>query len=364
MILMNDFRAQPEELLQAEMDAVEKVIRSGWYILGKEVEKFESAWGKLCDVIHVIGVGNGMDALEIGIRILLEPGDEVITTPMTAFATILAIIRAGATPVLADVNPETALLDIDSVKRCISSSTKAILLVHLYGQIREMEQWKNLCDNNNLYLLEDCAQAHMASWNQQAAGTFGCWGAYSFYPTKNLGTTGDGGALITSSEDIAQQAKILRNYGQTKRYYHDAIGLNSRLDELHAAILSVRLQWLKKFTAKRQQIAKTYYQEISNPLIKLLSKPIEAENHVYHLFVVLCTERDRLRKFLLDCKIDNQIHYPVPIHQQKPCMGIKRDSNGLKKTEYHANHCLSLPCHPQLSDDEIKKVIRAVNQFK
>lgn len=265
MISMNNFQAEPEELIQQEIAAVEKVIKSGWYILGDQVRNFELAWANRCRVNYAIGVGNGMDAIEIGLRALnIGFGDEVITTPMTAFATVLAIIRAGATPVLADIDPASALLDPVSVERCLSSRTRAILLVHLYGQVRNMDTWIALCNHADVQLLEDCAQSHLASWKNKVAGAFGAWGAYSFYPTKNLGTLGDGGAIITNSEEVANQSKILRNYGQSQRYHHSELGLNSRLDEMHAAILTTRLGWVDFFTARRNEIAKAYFDGIKN----------------------------------------------------------------------------------------------------
>lgn len=365
MILMNNFQAEPEELMQQEIAGVEKVIKSGWYILGNEVKNFESAWANRCRVNYAIGVGNGMDAIEIGLRALnIGPGNEVITTPMTAFATVLAIIRAGATPVLADIDPETALLDPVSVERCLSSRTKAALLVHLYGQVKNMDIWGALCERANIHLLEDCAQSHLASWGNKVAGVFGAWGAYSFYPTKNLGTLGDGGAIITNSEETANQAKILRNYGQSQRYHHTALGLNSRLDEIHAAILTARLGWFDSFTARRKEIAKAYFDGIKNPFVRLMAKPIDSENHVYHLFVILCKERDRLSCYLRERGVDNLVHYPVPVHQQAPCRSIRCDPKGLIHAEDHAASCLSIPCHPQMRDDDVCKVIEVINVFK
>ena len=364
MILMNDFHAEPEELIQAQLRASERVLRSGWYILGKEGEAFEKEWAMRCSSAFAVGVGNGMDAIEIGLRSLeIGSGDEVITTPMTAFATVLAILRSGATPVFADIDPNTALLDIDRVARCITPKTKAILLVHLYGQIRQMEAWVELCQSNHLVLLEDCAQSHLAQWNGKVAGTFGQWGAYSFYPTKNLGTMGDGGALITNEQEIANQAKQLRNYGQTTRYHHPIEGLNSRLDELHAAILRVRLSWLSQCTQKRQQIAQRYFKEISNSKIELLSPPLSQENHVYHLFVVLSEERENLMLHLKENNIASLIHYPIPVHQQKPCIDMIRDPQGLTKTEEHARKCVSSPCHPYMSANDISTVIETINVF-
>lgn len=365
MILMNDFKAEPEELLQREMIAVERVLRSGWYVLGGEVKTFENAWAHRCGIAHAVGVGNGMDAIEIGLRAVgIGAGDEVITTPMTAFATVLAIFRAGATPVLADIESETALLSIESVARCISPRTKAVLLVHLYGQIRNMARWAEFCKEHNLMLLEDCAQAHLAELGGQVAGSFGKFGAYSFYPTKNLGAIGDAGALITHGVELSSHARRLRNYGQSERYHHPEVGMNSRLDELHAALLNERLAWLDSFTETRKNIAESYYQEISNPYVKLLTRPEERGSHVYHLFVVLCEERDRLSGYLTEAGIGNLSHYPVPIHRQPPCQATKMDPLGLPNAEQHASHCLSIPCHPQMTYSQIEKVIEAINAFQ
>lgn len=365
MILMNDFKAEPEELITAELAAVERVLRSGWYVLGNELQTFEQAWAMRCDVAHAIGVGNGMDAIEIGLRGLdFGPGDEVITTPMTAFATVLAIIRAGAVPVLADIDPGTALLDPASVERCISPRTKAVLLVHLYGQVREMESWVTLCQRHGIALLEDCAQAHLAQWNGNTAGSFGSFGAYSFYPTKNLGALGDGGALICNDAELAERAAVLRNYGQSVRYHHPTLGMNSRLDELQAALLLTRLEWLECFTERRCQIASNYHAGIANPAVRLLSVPIQLRSHVYHLFVVLSQERDRLAHHLNESGVQTLVHYPIPVHGQPPCKDLQRDPNGLRATEQHAAQCLSIPCHPQMSDAEVAKVIDSINAFK
>lgn len=365
MILMNDFKAEPVELRQATLQAAQRVIESGWYVLGKELENFEQQWAETCGSHYSIGVGNGMDAIEIALRTLgISTGDEVITTPMTAFATVLAIIRAGATPVLADIDPETALLSPESVERCISTRTKAVVLVHLYGQIRDMQTWLDLCTVHNLKLIEDCAQAHLATWQGKKAGTLGEAGAYSFYPTKNLGALGDGGMLITSDEIIANKAKSLRNYGQSIRYHHPELGMNSRLDELHAAILSERLKWLTPFTQRRQDIATAYYQGIQNSLVKLLAMPEKPESHVYHLFVITSEKRDALQTHLQNAQIQTLIHYPVTIDQQEPCRNIKHDPKGLSNSHHHAETCLSLPCHPQMSNLDVIKVINAINSFK
>lgn len=364
MILMNDFKAESEALREAMLVAAKRVLDSGWYVLGKEVEKFEQEWAHACGVAHGVGVGNGMDAIEIALRSLgIGQGDEVITTTMTAFATVLAILRAGATPVLADIEPDTALLSMGSVKRCISEKTKALVLVHLYGEVRNMQVWVDLCDEYHISLVEDCAQSHLASWQGKVAGSFGKAGAYSFYPTKNLGAPGDGGMLVTNDETIAKKASRLRNYGQSVRYHHPELGLNSRLDEMQAAMLSVRLRCLREFTERRRQIALAYYAGISNPLVKLSMKPQEITTHVYHLFVVTCELRDKLQKHLQLNGVQALIHYPIPIHHQEPCINVLRDPLGLNYSEQHAKTCLSLPCHPQMTDEDLSKVVMAVNSF-
>src|SRR5436190_3158084 len=320
MIRMNDFTSEPDELRREELVAIEHVLGSGWFILRNEVRQFERTWAKFCSTKFCAGVGNGMEAIELGLRALdIGPGDEVITTSMTAIATVLAIIHAGASPVLADINLATALLDFASVERCLTPRTKAVLLVHLYGQVREMERWITFCKDKKIHLLEDCAQAHGAVWNRQHAGAFGTCGAFSFYPTKNLGAKGDAGALITNSEEIDARAKSLRNYGTTKRYEHPEVGLNSRLDELQAAILSTRLNLLRPFNTRRQEIAEKYFAEVKNSRLQLLSAPIAAENHVYHLFLVRCAERNRLAQFLNEHRIQTLIHYPLPAHLQGCC---------------------------------------------
>jgi len=365
MILMNDFKAEPDQLRHAMLDAAKRVLESGWYVLGREVENFERLWAGCCGVAQAVGVANGMDAIEISLRSLgIGPGDEVITSPMTAYATVLAIIRAGATPVLADIDPETALLDIDSVERCVGTRTKAVVLVHLYGQLRAMDRWIDFCNSQRIALVEDCAQAHLASWRGMVAGSFGRAGAYSFYPTKNLGAVGDAGALITNDIAVAEYARRLRNYGQSARYYHPEVGLNSRLDEIQAAMLAARIGWLSEFTGRRRQIASRYSEEIDNPAVQLLQQPEEPAAHVHHLYVLRCDDRDALQVHLHERNIQTLAHYPVPIHHQKAMLHIRCDPEGLLAGEKHAQTCLSLPCHPQLSDTDVEHVVFAVNSFQ
>jgi dTDP-4-amino-4,6-dideoxygalactose transaminase len=364
MILMNDFKAEPIELRESMIAAAQRVLESGWYVLGGEGTAFERQWATACGVRHGIGVGNGMDAIEIALRAVdIGPGDEVITTPMTAFATVLAILRAGATPVLADIDPGTGLMSPASVQRCLSDRTRAVLLVHLYGQVRDMDTWLQLCTGERIHLIEDCAQAHLATWRGDAAGSFGTAGAFSFYPTKNLGAPGDAGMLVTNQEFIVQRAQQLRNYGQSIRYHHPEVGLNSRLDEIHAAILAERLKWLPEFTDRRRQIAALYQSAITNPLVRKADPPQEESAHVHHLFVVTCMERDRLSKHLAERGVQSLIHYPIPVHRQEPCVDLRRDPKGLSASESHAETVLSIPCHPQMTDSEVEQVILAVNSF-
>lgn len=364
MISMNDFAREPPELLEQQMEAVRGVFQSGFFVLGSEVEKFELSWAKQCESSYSVGVANGMDAIEIMLRSLgIGPGDEVITTTMSAFASVLGIVRAGATPVLADINPETGLMSLESAKRCLSPSTKAILLVHLYGQLRDMNDWVQLCSESGLLLLEDCAQAHMARSGQTVAGNFGRAAAFSFYPTKNLGAVGDAGAILTSDERIAERGKTLRNYGQSTRYHHVEFGLNSRLDEIQAAILNARLSWLPVFTKKRQEIGRQYSREISNPSVSTLAAPTEEQSHVYHLYVVKTRQRELFQAHLLEAGIQSNIHYPVPIHLQPPSTNIRSDPQGLGRSEAFAQQVVSLPCHPQMTDDDVAYVVSVVNSF-
>jgi len=364
MIRMNDFRAEPEELLVAEARAAERVIRSGWFILGEELATFESDFASWAGLTRIAGVGNGMDAIEIGLRASgIGRGDKVVTTPITAFATVLAILRAGATPVLADIDPVTGVLDPASVARCLDPKTRAVLLVHLYGRVGDMDQWTEFCASQGIALLEDCAQAHGARWKGRAAGSFGLFGAYSFYPTKNLGALGDGGAVACSTAEMDATVRVLRNYGQSTRYCHDLEGLNSRLDEMQAAILRERLAWIDRFIARRRAIAEAYDAGIVNPRVRTPQLPESDGSHVYHLYVLFCEERDRLASFLNERGIETLVHYPVPAHRQKPTSALARDPQGLPQAEHFSATCLSIPCHPQMSDSDVNLVIESVNAF-
>lgn len=365
MIPFNNFQAEPSNLISREIEAASRVIRSGKYILGPELEEFEVRWALFCGSRHAIGVGNGMDAIEIGLRSMgVKSGDEVITTAMTAFATVLAIVRAGATPVFADIDPDTGLMSLDSAIRCINARTVAIVLVHLYGHVHEASKWKSECSRRGIALVEDCAQAHGARWGGLDAGTFGDFGAYSFYPTKNLGALGDAGAIITMQDHIEIKSRQILNYGQSEKYLHTVLGVNSRLDEIQAAILIERLSYLQKFIERRRVIANDYRKYLNNPLVINLSPPNEIENHVYHLYVVKTSKRALLSDYLMKNGIATLSHYPIPAHKQKAVFNFKTDEMGLSNTELHSELCLSLPCNPQMSDQDVQYVIEKINNFK
>jgi len=362
---MNGFNKEPQKIIEAELAATRSVLESHHYVLGNQVAEFEAEWAQFCGIGQAVGVANGLDALEIALRALnIGSGDQVITTPMTAVATVLAILRAGATPVLADIDPTTGLLDPESAKRCVTESTRAVILVHLYGQVRNMADWVDLCDSLSIALIEDCAQSHGAKENGTGCGAFGVAGAFSFYPTKNLGAIGDAGALVTNTSDLAERARMLRNYGQTNRYEHLVVGMNSRLDELQAAILRVRLGYLPEFTQRRQEIAARYLAGISNPWVSPLAAPLSADQHVFHLFVVTTNFREQLQAHLKENEIETLIHYPISADNQIALQGIATDPEGLPHAHLHAQTCLSLPCQPQLTDAEVDAVIASVNSFK
>jgi len=337
-------------------------------VLGGEVEAFEQEWAARVTghgPTHAVGVANGMDAIHLALTALgVGAGDEVITTSMTAFATVLAIIRAGAIPVLADIDAATAMLDPESVRRCLSPATKAVIVVHLYGQIGPIEALAELCAANGLVLIEDCAQAHGAMVGDRSAGTFGAAAAWSFYPTKNLGAIGDGGAVTTSSADVAVAVRVLRNYGQSVRYTHTELGLNSRLDELQAALLRVRLTQLDQWTAARRATAQRYTAAIDNAAIEMLPLPVASERHVHHLFVVRTARRTDLQQHLSSCGVDSLSHYPIPVHRQAPTATVRCDPTGMVVTERHAEQCLSIPCHPYLTHSDVDQVIAALNSFR
>lgn len=361
MIVMNDFKQELEYLEPAISQTFERVLKSGWYILGTEAKAFESAFAKYCGVKYCVGVGNGMDALQIALLTLgIGHGDEVITTSLSAVATSLAITAAGATPVFVDID-EYYHIDPIEVEKAITYKTKAILPVHLYGQAINIDEIKNIANKHGLKLIEDSCQAHGTKYKGQHVGTFGEVGCFSFYPTKNLGGYGDGGALITNDESIYKQANLLRNYGQETRYTHLVKGLNSRLDEIQAACLSEKLLHLDDFIARRNERAEWYIEALSD--VKEVTLPLHRKNavHSYHLFVIKAKNRDGLMSYLKANGVESIVHYPTPIHKQ-PCYE-EYSQISLPKTERAADSILSLPIHPFITKEEIQTVANIIRDF-
>jgi dTDP-4-amino-4,6-dideoxygalactose transaminase len=340
--------------------AIARVTASGWYILGPEVEAFEQEFATACGAAFAAGTGNGTDALAIILRALgIGPGDEVITSPLSAAYTALAIVMAGATPVFADIDDERLTLDPEAAARSITPRTAALLPVHLYGQAADMPRFAALAAKHGLALIEDCCQAHLATCEGRPVGTFGAAGAFSFYPTKNLGALGDAGAAITGDAALASRMKRIRNGGQRDRYQHTELGINSRLDEMQAAILRARLPWLRGRTDRRRVLASRYRRRLIDSPVRV---PLEMDaGHVYHLFPVRTAERSSLQGHLRSAGIETLVHYPVPIPLQ-PAFAAAA-SAGWPAAEAAAHEVLSLPLHPALSIAEVDAVAAAIRTF-
>lgn len=342
--------------------AVERVLRSGRYILGEEVLAFEREWAAYLGAAHAFGVASGTDALQIALRACeIGPGDEVITTTHTAVATVAAIELAGATPVLVDIEHGSWLMDVQQVERRITVRTKAIIAVHLYGQAVDLGILVDIARRHRLRLIEDCAQSHGAVYCGRRTGTWGDLGCFSFYPTKNLGAIGDGGAVVTDSQELANRVRWLREYGWRSRYVSDIPGLNSRLDEIQAAILRVKLGRLDDDNAKRVKIAMRYSEAFSNCVGVPVLKP--ERTSVFHLYVICPPAREPLKDFLERRGIGTAIHYPVPVHLQPAYIGRLGNPGDFPISEGASEHLLSLPLYPELTVAEVLQVIRAVHEY-
>lgn len=366
MILMNDFKTDAVNHGDELKQAFTAVLNSGWYILGESVSRFEQEFADFCQTNYCIGVANGLEAIQIALMALgIGPGDEVITTPLSAFATTLAIINCGAMPVFVDLDRNTLNIDGDKIEEKLTGQTKAILPVHLYGNPADLAKLTTLCQKHQLHLIEDACQAHGARYNDKHVGGFGTFGCFSFYPTKNLGAYGDGGAIVTTDKALAAKAKCLSDYGQVKKYEHDLIGLNSRLDELQAALLLVKLKQLPQDLERRAAIAQRYYQEIANPHIATLPSTPNAHSS-FHLFVVKTPFRAVLQKHLTDNQILSHIHYPKGIHQQKALLNYcqKAETPDLPVCDQVTQEILSIPIHPTLDDSQVNKIVDTLNKFQ
>ena len=371
MINFLDLKAINKQYQSDLKEACARVIDSGWYIMGNELTQFESEFATYCGTQHAIGVANGLDALILTLRAWkelgkLKAGDEVIVQANTYIASVLAITENDLVPVMVEPNPATFNLDPSIVRAAITSNTKAILPVHLYGQISPMPEIMALAAEFDLLVLEDCAQSHGAEINGKRAGNWGHAAGFSFYPGKNLGALGDAGAITTNDDELAQTLKALRNYGSHKKYENLYQGVNSRLDEIQAAMLRVKLRHLEAETARRQHIAAMYCEGINNERIILpLNASIFTINdykaHVWHLFVVRCEQREALQQYLANEGIQTLIHYPIPPHKQQAYSEFQ--SQHLPLTEVIHQEVLSIPLDPTMSDEVIKQVIKALNSF-
>ena len=339
----------------------QQTLESGWYILGDKVQQFEKDFSAYCQTQHCIGVANGLDALILNLKAFNFPiGSEVIVPSNTYIATILAIIHNGLKPILVEPDITTYNIDANKIEEKITTQTKVIIVVHLYGKMCEMDKIMSIATKHNLKVIEDCAQAHGAKYKNKKAGNWGHFGAFSFYPTKNLGAIADAGAITTNDNTLAETVKTLRNYGSKIKYYNELVGFNSRLDEIQAAVLSVKLQYLNKINEHKRKLANIYLKELKQDFIK----PVTHIDYydVYHIFNIRHPKRDALKKYLLKNDIKTDIHYPIAPNKQKAMNGIIDKQLTPIAEEIH-NTTLSLPISYFHTEQNIKRVIEVINKF-
>ena len=357
------FLPMERELDRELRAAFDRVLGASWYIGGREDEAFEKAFAEYCGMDCCVGAGNGLDALMLSLKAMgIGEGDEVIVPSNTFIATALAVTYAGARPVFVEPKIETFNIDPDRIEAAITECTKAIIPVHLYGQSCDMKRVCAIAEQHGLFVVEDCAQAHGARLDGQRIGTFGTIGCFSFYPTKPLGALGDSGAVVTNDPVLADRLRKLRNYGSGVKYVNELEGVNSRLDEVQAATLQVGLKHLEEGNVYRNRIAERYLNEIRNPLVKL-PKTRENATHVYHIFGVLCPRRDGLQAHLAEQRIKALIHYPIPPHMQQCYARLGHRQGDFPISERYANEELSLPIYVGMPEEDVSRVITAVNSF-
>lgn len=338
------------------------VLRSGWYVLGKEVSTFEERFAAYTGAKYCAGVANGLEALQIAVHLLgIGAGDEVIVQGNTYIASVMGITMNGAMPVF--VEPDAYYqIDADKIEEKITEKTKAVMVVHLYGHVADMDRITEICKKHHLKLIEDCAQSHGAMYKGKMTGTFGDAGCFSFYPSKNLGAFGDGGAIVTNDESLAKEVKIYRNYGSEKRYYNKVVGTNSRLDELQAGLLNVRLSHMEEITKERQELAASYRENIKQELVTLPLEREETET-VWHQYVIRCERRQELIDYLSQKEIGTIIHYPIPPHLSEAYAYLGHKKGDFPITESYADTVLSIPMYTGMTRAEQDYVIEAVNAF-
>jgi dTDP-4-amino-4,6-dideoxygalactose transaminase len=343
--------------------AVLKVMRSNQYILGPEVENLEKEFAAYIQVNHAVGVANGTDAIEIALRSLdIGYDDEVITVSHTAVATVAAIEACGAIPVLVDIDEKTFTLDFQKLQEVVSPKTKAVIAVHLYGQPADIENISKFCSEHNLKFIEDVSQAHGAKWKEARLGSFGDIAVYSCYPTKNLGAIGDGGLITTNCDDLNRKIRMIRQYGWEKRYLSDLVGRNSRLDEIQATVLRIKLRNLDQANSRRREIAEFYTSALHGVPVRLPQVRPGAE-HVFHLYVIRVKDRDALMAYLSERGIECGIHYPMPIHKQDAYRSRIKLGKTLEITEKISDEVVSLPMYPELTIEDMTKVVEEIKNF-
>jgi dTDP-4-amino-4,6-dideoxygalactose transaminase len=359
-----DLRRQYDAMRQEIDHCVQRVFERGWFILGVEGENFERQFADYLGVKRCVGVGSGTEAINLALRAVgVEADDEVITAANTCVPTVSGIWAAGATTVLVDVDEESFTLDPYKLEAAITPKTRAILPVHLYGQAADLDTILEIARKHNIKVVEDAAQAHGATYKGRKLGAIADAAAFSFYPSKNLGANGDGGAVTTNDDEIAERVNRLRNYGQEKRYYHTTKGTNSRLDEVQAAILSAKLNHLDVWNQRRREIARLYSEEITNPAI-LKPAQMAYGTHNYHLYVIRCPRREELQNHLNEKGITTLIHYPVPVHLQEAYRDLHKRAGDFPVTETLAGEILSLPIFPELTYDEARHIVESINSFQ
>jgi dTDP-4-amino-4,6-dideoxygalactose transaminase len=353
-----DLRSEQHEIQHEISEAIARVFESGRFVLGDEVASFETEFSSYVGAEYGIGVNSGSDALFLALKALgIDENSEVITVSHTFVSTVDSIVRCGATPVFVDVEPDTYCIDTAKIEERITDRTKAILPVHLYGHPADLDEVLKIATQYDLSVVEDACQAHGAEYKGKKVGSFGDVACFSFYPVKNLGACGDSGIVTTNESSLAERIKLLRNYGQSKKYHHDLVGVNSRLDELQAAILRVKLSRLDEWNEKRRRLAELYKEVLKNTDVVLPSEKTYAK-HVYHLFVIRLAERDKCQRLLQKKGIQTLIHYPIPVHKQKAYTEFE-NAKDLSDTEAICNEILSLPLYPSLTDEEVTHIAGA-----
>lgn len=364
MIPFLSFNYQDDLYRDEIIDAMINVVDSKWYIMGEQLAVFEKEYARLNDVEYSVGVGNGLDALIISLKALgIGGGDEVIVPSNTYIASWLAVSNVGAIPVPVEPDPLTYNINADLIEEKITSKTKAILPVHLYGQSCNMTKIMTIAKKNNLFVVEDNAQSHLAKWNDKLTGSFGDINATSFYPGKNLGAIGDGGGITTNNQQYFLESKIIRNYGSDQKYYNRVKGFNSRLDELQASILNIKMPYLNQLNKERRHIAEIYTDQLKDCIEIVTPYTAPEAEHVFHLYVLLCDRRDELQKHLSENGIGTMIHYPVPPHLQEAYIDLGFKKGHFPLAEDIANRCLSLPLYPGLTGENIFKVTNCIKKF-